>query len=62
MHLNPSQADLAIYFLERLSPRSMKEQELLAAIIDVLKKGYRHDVFDNVSKGHQNLAYPSPHI
>jgi hypothetical protein len=32
----------------------MKEQELLAAIIDVLKKGYRHDVFGDVSKVYQN--------
>lgn len=40
----------------------MKDQELLIAIINVLKKGYRHDVFDDVSKGHQNLTYPSPHI
>lgn len=62
MHLNPSQADTAIYFLERVAPRSMKDQELLAAIIDVLKKGYRHDVFSHVSTVHQNLAYPSPHI
>jgi len=34
----------------------MKEQELLAAIIDVLKKGYRHDVFGDVSKVYQNRA------
>jgi hypothetical protein len=40
----------------------MKDQELLAAIIDVLKKGYRHDVFGDVHTGHQNLAYPSPRI
>jgi len=40
----------------------MKDQELLAAIIDVLKKGYCHDVFGDVSTGHQNLAYPSPRI
>jgi hypothetical protein len=40
----------------------MKDQELLAAIIDVLKKGYCHDVFSHVHTGHQNLAYPSPHI
>ena len=40
----------------------MKDQELLIAIINVLKKGYRHDVFGNVSTGHQNLAYFSPHI
>jgi hypothetical protein len=40
----------------------MKDQHLLVAIIDVLKKGYRHDVFSDVSTGHQNLAYPSQHI
>jgi hypothetical protein len=32
----------------------MKDQELLIAIINVLKKGFRHDVFGNVPTGHQN--------
>ena len=40
----------------------MKDQELLIAIINVLKKGYRHDVFDDVSKGHQNNAFVSQDI
>jgi len=40
----------------------MKDQELLAALIDVFKNGFRHDVFGDVYTGHQNLAYPSPRI
>jgi len=34
----------------------MKDQELLIAIINVLKKGFRHDVFSDVPTGHQNNA------
>ena len=62
MHLNSSQADTAIYFLERVAPRSMKDQELLIAIINVLKKGFRHDVFNDVPTGHQNNAFVSQDI
>lgn len=34
----------------------MKDQELLIAIINVLKKGFCHDVFSDVPTGHQNSA------
>ena len=40
----------------------MKDQELLIAIIDVLKKGFRHDVFSDVPTGHQNNAFVSQDI
>jgi hypothetical protein len=58
MYLNPSEADAAIYFLERVAPRSMKDQELLDAIINVLKDGYRHDVFGGLPKVTPSHANP----
>jgi hypothetical protein len=40
----------------------MKDEELLIAIINVLKKGYRHDVFGDVPKVYQNNAFVSQDI
>ena len=58
MYLNPSETDATIYFLERVAPRSMKDQELLVAIINVLKDGYRHDVFGALPK--VTHSHPNP--
>ena len=40
----------------------MKDQELLIAIINVLKKGFRHDVFSDVSTVIQNRTNVSQGI
>ena len=60
MYLNPSETDAAIYFLERVAPRSVSDQKLLGAIINVLKDGYRHDVFGalpEVTHSHANPKF-----
>ena len=62
MYLNPSEADVAIYFLERVAPRGLKEEKMLGTVIDVLKKGFRHDVFGDVPTVNQNRAIISQDI